>query len=217
MVQELLEKEFSDRQVIILTHDREWYTELRHQLGNTGRWNFRTLLPYETPDIGIRWSHGTSTFDDARSLLATRPDSAASEARKIMDVELSLIAERLQIRLPYLRADKNDMRTAYDFLNRIVADAKQCFQKRDGDRFVAHEEAIEACAEAERLLVSWGNRGAHSFGVAKAEAAKLIDACEEAIAAFVCDLCNPHCDVWKLEERNGKYVQCQGGHIRWRN
>ena len=33
MIQELLKKEFSDRQVIILTHDREWYTELRHQLG----------------------------------------------------------------------------------------------------------------------------------------------------------------------------------------
>ena len=49
-----------------------------------------------------------------------------------MDVELSMIAERLQIRLPYLRADKNDRRTAHDFLIRIVADGRQCFQKWDG-------------------------------------------------------------------------------------
>lgn len=217
MVQELLETEFSDRQVIILTHDREWYTELRHQLGNTGRWDFRALLPYETPEIGIRWSHRNSTFGDARALLTTRPDSAAGEARKIMDVELSIIAERLQIRLPYLRADKNDVRTAHEFLDRIVAEARQSFKKREGARYVANEEAIEAAATADILLVSWGNRGSHSFDVAKAEAAKLIDACEETIAAFVCDLCNPRCNVWKLEERNGKYVQCEGGHIRWIN
>ena len=54
MIQELLEKEFSDRQVVILTYDREWYTELRQQLAHNNRWTFKTLLPYETPDIGIR-------------------------------------------------------------------------------------------------------------------------------------------------------------------
>ena len=216
MVQELLEKEFSDRQVIILTHDREWYTELRHQLGDSGRWAFRTLLPYETPDIGIRWSHKTTTFDIARTSLSARPDAAGNDARKIMDVELPMIAERLQVRLPYLRSDKNDRRTAHEFLIRLVADGRRCFQKWDGDRYVEHEEAIEACAEADRLVVSWGNPASHSFDVAKAEASKLIDACEKAIDSFVCHDCSPPCSVWKLEDQNGENIQCQGGHIRWR-
>ena len=217
MVQDLLEKEFSDRQVIVLTHDREWYTELRHQLDGNGRWAFGTLLPYETPQLGIRWSHSTSSFGDARAWLATRPDTAAAEARKIMDVELSMVAERLQIQLPYLRADKNDKRTVNEFLSRIVAESRKCFQKKDGDLYVVHEEAIESLAKAEPLLISWGNRGSHSPAVVKAEAAKLIDACEEALAAFSCDLCNPSCNLWKLEERTGKYVQCEGGHIRWKH
>jgi AAA domain len=110
MIVEVLEKEFSDRQVLVLTHDRDWYTELRQQLDEKN-WTFRALLPYETPKLGIRWSNKSTTFDDARALLKDRPDSAGNDARKIMDVELALIAERLRIKIPYVRADKK--RQAY--------------------------------------------------------------------------------------------------------
>ena len=134
MIQELLEKEFSDRQVVILTHDREWYTELRSQLPQN-RWIFKTLLPYEIPDIGIRWSHKTTTFDDARALVVERPDAAGNDARKIMDVELPIIAEGLRIRLPYLRSVNNDLRMANEFLTRLVADGKKCFEKKSGDNY----------------------------------------------------------------------------------
>ena len=44
-----------DRQVIILTHDRQWYTELRHQLEHNSKWLFKTLLPYpESTEGGCR-------------------------------------------------------------------------------------------------------------------------------------------------------------------
>ena len=216
MVQELLEREFSDRQVIILTHDREWYTELRYQLDGTGRWVFGTLLPYETPEIGIRWSHSTTTFDDARALIATRPDAAGNDARKIMDVDLSMIAERLQIRLPYLRAYKNDMRTAHDFLRRMVADARRCFQKRSGTEYVENADAIDKLSKADQLLQSWGNRASHSFDVVEPEATKLIDACESALASFKCESCTPPSFVWRLIDANAESVQCKCGELRWR-
>jgi len=112
MIVELLEKEFSGRQVLILTHDREWYTELRQQLDGKN-WGVKALLPYETPTIGIRWSHVTTTFGDARAHLKDRPDSAGNDARKIMDVELALIAEHLQIKLPYLRAEIKDFQSEF--------------------------------------------------------------------------------------------------------
>ncbi len=216
MIQALLEKEFSDRQVVILTHDREWYTELRHQLGDNNRWIFRTLLPYETPDIGIRWSHKTTTFNDARALIKERPDAAGNDPRKIMDVELSMIAEHLQIRLPYLRSDKNDRRMAHDFLTHLVADGKECFQKRSGNEYVVNTEAISACIKADQLLMSWGNRASHTFDIVGPEAIKLIDACEIAIACFKCDSCDPPSSVWRLDDKQSELVQCQCGEIRWR-
>ena len=213
MIQELLEEEFSGRQVVVLTHDREWYTELRQQL-DAKRWGFKVLLPYETPEIGIRWSHKTTTFDDARAQVAQRPDSAGSDARKIMDVELSLIAEGLQILMPYRRADKNDKRMAHDFLERFVADGKKCFQVKAGSDYVSHTTAIAACEEADRLLVSWANRASHTFNLAPSEATKLIDACEKALEFFKCSSCGK--GVFFADAENFEWVQCQCGQIRWR-
>ena len=213
MIVELLHGEFGGRQVVVLTHDREWYTELRHQLDGKN-WAFKALLPYETPDIGIRWSHKTTTFDDARALLKRRPDSAGADARKIMDVELALIAERLQIWLPYLRADKNDKRMAHDFLVRFVVDGKKCFQKKTGKDYVAHTDAIDSFDKADRLLVSWANRASHTFNVVHPEATKLIDVCEKALEFFKCLSCGK--GVWFADAEGSEWVQCQCGEVRWR-
>ena len=216
MIQGLLDTEFNDRQVIILTHDREWYTELRQQLGGGSRWIFRTLLPYETPDVGIRWSSRDSTFDDARAMIVERPDSAGNDARKIMDQELPLIAEKLKTVMPFLRSERNDRRTAHQFLERLIADGKKCFQKRFGSEYVANTDAINALATADRLLVSWGNRGSHTFNVVRPEASALIDACETALVTFQCKLCDPRSYVWRLDDENSKWVQCRCGELRWR-
>lgn len=213
MIAELLEKQFSARQVVILTHDREWYTELRQQL-DANSWTFKALLPYETPDVGIRWSHKTTTFGDARAQLKERPDSAGNDARKIMDVELALIAERLQIRLPYLRADKNDKRMAHEYLERIVADGEKRFQKKEGSDYTIHTDAMDAFRTADRLLISWANRASHTFDLVPPEATKLIDACENALEFFKCSSCRKR--VWSANSAGSEWVQCQCGQIRWR-
>ena len=213
MIIELLEKDFSGRQVVILTHDREWYTELRQQLGNT-HWQFRALMPYESPDIGIRWSAKTSTFDDARALLKDAPDSAGNTARKIMDIELSTRAERLKIRLPYLHREKNDRRTAHDFLSRIISEGERCFQIKSGQGHKPYAQVIETFRKADKLLLSWGNRASHSFNVVRPEAKKLIDTCEEALESLNCPNCKK--PVHRLDDSNAEFVQCQCGDLRWR-
>jgi energy-coupling factor transporter ATP-binding protein EcfA2 len=213
LIAELLEREFKDRQVVILTHDREWYTELRQQLDDK-RWSFKALLPYETPDVGIRWSHKASTWDDARAQLTARPDSAGNDARKIMDVELALAAERLQILLPYVRGDRNDKRMAHDFLERLVADGTKCFQKKTDGGYAPYTAAGDSFREADHLLVSWGNRASHTFDLVRPEAEKLLAACEKARESFRCPACQK--EVWFADAVGSEWVQCQCGQIRWR-
>lgn len=196
-----------------MTHDRDWYTELRQQLDEKN-WTFRALLPYETPKLGIRWSDKSTTFDDARALLKDRPDSASNDARKIMDVELAPIAERLRIKMPYVRADKNDKRMAHDFLERIVADGKKCFQKKSGKDYVVYCSAVDALEKADRLLVTWGNRASHTLDVVRSEAAKLIDTCEAALESLKCATC--HKPVWFADAGGAEWVQCLCGETRWR-
>ena len=98
LVAELLEKEFSERQILILTHDREWFIELRHQLEND-KWEFETLKPWENPEIGIQFSKNTFSFDDARSKLSNDATSAGNNCRKIMDNCLAVLCEKLEVRM----------------------------------------------------------------------------------------------------------------------
>jgi len=214
MVVDLLDKEFGGRQVILFTHDRDWYTELRQQLDGS-RWTFKALQPWESPKIGIRWSDKTTTFADARAHLGTRPDSAGNDARKIMDVELAVVAERLQILMPYVRADKNDKRMAHDFLVRLVAAGKTCSgTSADARKRTKHATALEVLDRADRLLVSWGNRASHTYDIVRPEAVKLIDACEAALAQFSCSTCRK--PVWYAEAGGPELVQCQCAQLRWR-
>lgn len=131
-----------------------------------------------------------------------------------MDVELALIAEKLQLRLPYRRGDKNDKRTWFDFLERLIADGKNSLQKKENGGFGCHTEALEALDKARRLLASWGNKSSHSPDVVRAEADKLIEACEKAREVFVCGRCGK--PVWFADAGNSEWVQCQCGELRWR-
>ena len=159
-------------------------------------------------------SERVSNFDEARAHLDARPDSAANDARKIMDLELALHAERLQLRLPYLHGDRNDRRGAHEFLERIIADGRRCLQVRVDGEYVVHQQALDALKAADALVVSWANRGSHTFDLVRPEAEKLINACEAALAQLKCDACGR--DVWSLDDASREWVQCGCGTIRWR-
>jgi recombinational DNA repair ATPase RecF len=214
MIVELLEKEFRNRQVILLTHDRDWYAELRERL-DSATWLFKALLPYDKPAVGIRWSAKTSTFGDARAFLTEAPDAAGNTARKIMDTELALRAERLKVRMPYLGGNRNDHRTGHDFLFRIIADGAVCFRRKGASGgYEAYADAITALRSTDKLLVTWGNKASHSFDVVRPEAEKLIAECEATLELFVCPNCRKA--VYKLTEASAELLQCECGHLQWR-
>jgi hypothetical protein len=130
-----------------------------------------------------------------------------------MDVELALIAERLRISLPYMRAERNDKRTAHEFLERFIADSRRNFQRKNGEDYQVYSDGINALRDADRLLSSWANRASHTFDLVRPEAEKLIDACEKAIAAFKCSSCGK--EVWFAG--TAKWFQCQCSGIRWKH
>lgn len=106
-----------------------------------------------------------------------------------MNVKLTLIAERLRLKLPYLRAEKNDRRMAHEFLERMTADGKKCFQKKLNDEgYEVYAEGLTAFSEADKLVISWGNVAPHSFDLVRPEATRLIDVCEQVLACFECSL-----------------------------
>jgi hypothetical protein len=212
MIVELLERHFTDRQVVLLSHDRDWCAELRQQLQGSN-WRFQVLMPYENPELGIRWSARASTFDDAMALAKTMPHAAGNTARKIMDVELAIRAEGMKVGMPYLYREKNDHRSAHDFLSRIISSSEKCLRRKSADKYVPFPEAVAAFRDADKLLVTWGNKASHSFDVTSSEAEKLIGTLETALKALICQECGK--PIHKLEDKSAELVQCQCGRLRW--
>ncbi|MBX2978104.1 MAG: hypothetical protein KF905_02320 [Flavobacteriales bacterium] len=210
MIADVLNTKFKDRQVIIFTHDRDWYAELKHQL-DASQWQFKMLLPFDNPSVGIRWSHTTSRFADARNHLPHRPDSAANDARKIMDSECAMIAERLELRLPYRRGERNDMREAHQFIERVIADGRKSLKRQAASGLIRDDAGLATLHTADGLLVTWGNRGSHTTNVTNAEAEKLLDSCEAALKVFACVDCGKK--IWHAQV--GSSRQCQCGNLRW--
>jgi hypothetical protein len=131
-----------------------------------------------------------------------------------MDIELAVRAPRLKLRLPYLHREKNDHRVAHDFLFGLISDGTKCYQIQEGEKYVAYGDAVAAFRDADRLLVSWGNRASHTFDIVRSEVEKLIAACEVALAFFDCPKCKK--PVYQTDDASGEYVQCRCGTLRWR-
>jgi hypothetical protein len=213
MVAELLEREFGQRQVMLFTHDRDWFTDLRQQL-SAAQWQFKELLPYSTPQEGIRWAERSGSLHDARKYLDLRADTAANEARKVMDVELAIHCERLEVSLPFARGSRNDRRGAYEFLQGLIRSGAKKFQRDSAAGYEKNQVALDSFEAARQLLATWGNRGSHSPDVTRPEAERLIDVCESALSALTCDQCDK--PVHRLVDTQGGVKQCQCGNLRWK-
>ena len=210
MVTKLLDSELSGRQVILFTHDREWFGELRGFL-ESENWKFFTLKKWESPYVGIEVLPSSYTFDEAEALISTHTASSGNAARAIMDTELPRAATKLKLAMPFMQGYQNDYRMAAEFLNYFISQGER-FRIKDGSGWKTHQDAIDSWKEARRLLVAWGNPASHGGSISTPEAKALIDACKNALSYFECSECKRK--VWALEAQD--YTRCHCGSIKWK-
>ena len=210
MVTRLLHTELANKQVLLFTHDREWFSELRRFL-ESKNWKFFTLKKWDSPKIGIELLPSTHTFDEAEVLMATHISACGNAVRAIMDTELPKAAEKLKLAMPFKQSHHNDNRMAVEFLDYFISHGKK-FEIKDKDEWKAHQDAIITWKEAKKCLIGWANRASHGGSLTVSEAKTLIEACKKASTIFNCLQCKKK--VWALEASN--YVQCKCGSIRWK-
>lgn len=214
MVSMLLQKELAQRQVLLFTHDREWFSELSSIL-DTAQWEFFTLKKWVSPVEGIEVLPTTYTFDETEAMLVTHVNSVGNMVRAIMDTELPRCAQKLRLKMLYLQGHANDKRMAVDFLNELISEGNIRFQINNNSSWKIHKKAINSWEESKRLLIGWANRASHGGSLSQTEAKELIDACKGALSYFKCS--EPNCQrkaVWALDA--GDYVRCDCGNIRWK-
>lgn len=211
-VADLLKNELDDRQVLLFTHDREWFDELLRRL-DTRKWIFYSLNKWSSPSAGIQLSKTLFTFDQASEYLPNKPNAAGNAVRAIMDNELARISEVLEIELPFIRGPNSDKRTWYDFLEALISQGETRYRINEESKWISYMNAIECWGEARELLVTWANRASHGDSITDREAERLIERCQQSLEYFHCSECKK--PVWFLE-RDSKYKRCDCGKIRWK-
>lgn len=213
-VADLLKQEFPDTQVLLFTHDLDWYVELRRVLPRT-KWECKVLLPWVDPPTGIRWDVRPNGLGAARALLDTDTGAAANRARAIMDIEMAVIAELLEIPMPFIRGARNEQRGAQDLLDRFKGRASGHFKRKDGQgSYVTWPGPAELAKSVVDLLVIHGNAGSHGRYVARAEAERLIVACEAFLTSLECPDCKT--DVWHAADADRDHLRCNCDGLRWK-
>ena len=213
MLTGILNEGLGDRQILLFTHDREWFHELRTILP-TASWKFLVLKPWSSPSIGLQWSESQDTLDDAKILIGQYPEAAGNRVRAIMDTQLAIIAERLQIVMPYKRGDRNDHRTCIEFCEKIISNGKKRFRKKVGDSWPEFEEPIDDWHRMHSLLIAWADRGSHTGSLVPNEVEQLIQTCEIALSRFKCANCESF--VWSADRTSQERLQCTCGDLQWR-
>ncbi len=212
-VYNLIAQEFGSRQVIMFTHDREWYFELQRLLSHS-RWRFFRLLPYAAPEVGIAFADHALDLDAAKQRVANAPEEALGNMRRIVDVALGEIAERVSLPIPFVRGDGNDHRTAGQFLVALEKATARCFRTKVDGNYVSNSSALEAIRKSKPELAIWGNRGTHTFSGSVREATDLIDSCEAVLNSFVCQDCNTALGMVKVA---GNKRECRCGRLQWKS
>ena len=210
---DVLTQHFADRQVLLFTHDREWFGELRRLLPHD-RWDFVRLGLWTDPQSGLRVLDANHKFEDALELATTSCEAAANRARAVMDAELAFCAERLRLPMPFRRGDRNDYREAASFVRGLISASRSRFKVKDNGSWVAFDAPYDAWQDTLGLLITWANRGSHAGEVVMGEVTRLIESCERFLSMFNCDECG--CPVWQTDDERHKFVQCRCGKLRWK-
>jgi hypothetical protein len=198
---EVLLEEFSDWQLVILTHDRYFFEQVRRKVKG---WQTFQLLgwSYERGP-SLREQRAATDVDAALELLDQgHVGDAARRARRGLEHVLKELCEGLEVPLPYRRGNENEFREIGPLLNglrRLLKDDSK------GKAFLASIDGMLRALEADAQSVL--NAEAHSSessGPSTGEVRTTLDRVKSFDAMWSCPKCNSR--VWKEQG-----VRCKCG------
>ena len=185
---ELLVSEFGDRQMVILTHDEQFYSRIA------------VLAPYWGSEHLTSWSYEdgprTRRYDGSRLFLESEEElskgnrvGAAQKGRRALEEFLQEACEALEAPLPFRRGRRNDRRPA----NEVMRGLRRALKDRAPSIYRRLEQLLrllEADLQAGLNVESHATQG----GTSNQEVRDVLDRIGVLRAHFTCDTCRTR--VW---------------------
>jgi hypothetical protein len=188
---EVLIEEFEDWQLIVLTHDRYFFEQVRRRVKG---WSSYQVLGWSY-DRGpsLREQRGATDVDAALELLdAGAIGDAARRGRRGLEHVLKELCEGLEVPLPYRRGNDNEFREIGQLLSglrRLLKDDSQ------GKKFLASIDGTLRSLEADAQAVLNAEAHASDSGPSTGEVRSTLERVRDFDTLWTCTKCNTR--IWK--------------------
>jgi energy-coupling factor transporter ATP-binding protein EcfA2 len=188
---DLLIEEFQDWQLVVLTHDRYFFEQVRRKVKG---WSAYQVLgwSYERGP-SLREHRGATDVDAAFELLdAGAIGDGARRGRRGLEHVLKELCEGLEVPLPYRRGNDNEFREIGQLLNglrRLLKDDSR------GKTFLASIDNTLRALEADAQAVLNAEAHASDAGPSAGEVRSTLERVRDFDALWTCAKCNTR--IWK--------------------
>ncbi len=201
----LLMQEFSDYQLIVLTHENNWFDYFRSAVKGKG-WVVNSVL--WTSEKG---THFVETIESLREkiekkITANNTDKLGNDIREYLESILKNIAVNIEVKMKFLFNDKNEDRMAYELLTEVKGR-------------ISKSTALSASnALIERTLASTfiGNKDSHdsSFILKIGDLKAFWSDVKDIEKLFYCDSCKTSIQI-KYYDETSKEIRCKCATLKY--
>jgi len=123
---ELLFEKFSEKQIILLTHEEDWFTNFVSPLAKSKGWLISVIKWSE--DKGTHFDEESSDLKERieKNLLASNIADLGNPIRKYLEFTLKEIAFNIEAKVSFNYNIENEHRMPYELLTRIKSEIKIC-------------------------------------------------------------------------------------------
>lgn len=195
----LLKENFPDHQIIILTHEPEWFEMIKKDMP-AAEWLFAEVdWSY---DSGISIKRALRNQREVITSKLSQHLEVGNDLRKLLEMELKEIAFHLDVRVAFRFNDRNERREVGELLSAL----RGTVNKKSSDvKSNAVWQRLETCG----LLAS---KNSHHPGIhlGKGEIQTIIEDIDKLQGLFLCPACGTYVSTKKFSQKD-KQVYCSCG------
>jgi energy-coupling factor transporter ATP-binding protein EcfA2 len=201
----LLMQEFSDYQLIVLTHENNWFEYFRNAVKGKG-WVVNTVL--WTNDKG---THFVETIESLREKIEKKiadnnTDKLGNDIREYLESILKNIAVNIEVKMKFLFNDKNEDRMAYELLTEVKGRVSKSTELSKSNPLI---ERTLACTFI-------GNKDSHdsSFTPKIGDLKAFWSDVKDIEKLFYCETCKTSIQV-KYYDEASKEIRCKCTNLKY--
>jgi len=208
----LLRDKFSDLQVILLTHDDMWFSQLKDDLPR-GQWLFQEIgkWNYKKGIQLISFSPMSLKQEVEWLLNNNRTESAANKSRTLIEASLKELCEQLGVTgLEFRVGQSNDLREPAELIDALI----NYLKTNQSLRSPAQKQLFNDI-RSDQLLTNIGShhRTLGTTGLKRGDIESVLRDLDEFFALFICQKCRKQASR-KFSGRNAKLKQCECGILQ---